>query len=117
NLSESNSSEGEEHEPPHNVVTFPSSRPKGTTTSTNEHTADNFEHPPTQQTTREVSAILRLPASDALVRIVGDYQDDPRLHLLGEADAAREYIDDPRRNRRGQRMSPPFFRRSPRRGH
>jgi len=36
---------------------------------------------------------------------------------LGEADAAREYIDDVRRNRHGQRMSPAFFRRWLRREH
>ena len=66
---------------------------------------------------REVADILRLPASDALLRIVGDYQHDPLVPLLGEADAAREYIDDPRRNRKGQRMSPAFFRRWLRREH
>jgi hypothetical protein len=70
NSSESNSSEGEgeEREPPHNVVTFPSGRADGTPTS--KHMPDDQEHPPTQQTTGEVAAILRLPAGDALVRII-----------------------------------------------
>src|SRR5207247_8496912 len=71
----------------------------------------------TQQMTRQVAEILRLKADDALLRIVGDYQHDPLVRLLGEADAAREYIDDPRRNRKGQRMSPAFFRRWLRREH
>jgi hypothetical protein len=114
-LSESNSSEGEECETPHNVVTFPSGRADGTTTSTNEKTCSDQEG--LHHTTREAATILRLPESPALVRIVQDYQDDPLLHLLGEADAAREYIDDPRRNCRGQRMTPAFFRRWLRREH
>jgi hypothetical protein len=118
NSSESNSSkgEGEEREPPHNVVTFPSGRRDGTT-STNEKTLSDQTRPDAQHTTQEAAAILHLPVSDALIRIVQDYQHDPLLHLLGEADAAREYIDDPRRNHKGQRMSPAFFRRWLRREH
>ncbi|HEY6410613.1 MAG TPA: hypothetical protein VIY29_24440 [Ktedonobacteraceae bacterium] len=119
-LSESNSSEGEgnEREPPHNVVTFPSGRRDGTTTtSTDEKQCSDQRRRDAQHITQEAAAILNLPANDALVRIVEDYQHDPLLHLLGEADAAREYIDDPRRNRRGQRMSPAFFRRWLRREH
>jgi DNA-binding transcriptional ArsR family regulator len=120
NSSESNSSEsnaGEAAQPPHNVLTFPADR-RDTTTSTDGYKFDDHHHAPqTQHTTREVAAILRLPTDDALVRIVQDYQHDPLLRLLGEADAAREYIDDPRRNRRGQRMTPAFFRRWLRREH
>jgi hypothetical protein len=116
-VSESNSSEGEEREPPNNVVTFPCGRANGTTTSTDERTCSDQERLHAQHTTQEAAAILNLPASDALVRIVQDYQHDPLLHLLGEADAAREYIDDPRRNRHKQRMSPAFFRRWLRREH
>lgn len=65
----------------------------------------------TRATAHKLATILRLPESGALLRIVADYQDDPLLSLLGEADAAREYIDDRRRNKSGQRMSPAFFRR------
>lgn len=137
NSSESNSSEGEGEKPPPNVVAFPTGRVERAnsthstavttaTTGTSRQKPDEREtqgdHTPqemqaTQQTMRNAAEILRLPASDALLRIVGDYQHDPLVRLLGEADAAREYIDDPRRNRKGQRMSPAFFRRWLRREH
>src|SRR6266516_85678 len=126
NSSESNSSEGEGERPPHNVVAFPNAKNTHTTTTDSRQKPDEPESQETpgtresqgiQQAMRQVAEILRLPASDALLRIVGDYQDDPLVRLLGEADAAREYIDDPRRNRRGQRMSPAFFRRWLRREH
>lgn len=131
NLSESNSSEGEGEMPPHNVVAFPigrveSTKSTHTTTTTgkqkpdepeSQEPLDTREAQGMQQMMRQVAEILRLPESDALLRIVGDYQDDPLVRLLGEADAAREYIDDPRRNRKGQRMSPAFFRRWLRREH
>ena len=131
-LSEFNSSEGEGERPPHNVVAFPTGRVESaknthtTTTTTGRQKPDEPESQETlgtreaqgmQQMMRQVAEILRLPASDALLRIVGDYQHDPLVPLLGEADAAREYIDDPRRNRKGQRMSPAFFRRWLRREH
>ena len=64
-----------------------------------------------KQATTKVAAILHLPISEALTRLVVEYQADPLLSLLGEADAAVEYIDDPRRNHKRQRMSPAFFRR------
>ena len=131
NSSEFNSSEGEGEMPPHNVVAFPTGRVESaksthTTTTTGRQKPDEPESQETlgtreaqgmQQMMRQVAEILRLPASDALLRIVGDYQHDPLVRLLGEADAAREYIDDPRRNRKGQRMSPAFFRRWLRREH
>ncbi len=63
------------------------------------------------QTTRQVARILKLSSSEALSRLVAEYVALPGLSLLGEADAAREWIDDPRRNRQRQRMSPAFFRR------
>ncbi|HLI91599.1 MAG TPA: helix-turn-helix domain-containing protein [Ktedonobacteraceae bacterium] len=63
------------------------------------------------QLTEKVASILRLPSSEALARLVAEYQASPHLSLLGEADAAREYLDDPTRNRRGQAMSLAFFRR------
>ncbi len=122
NLSESNSSEGEGEKemPPHNVVAFPTARADsangtdGTTTGAARQKTDGQE---TQRAMRSVAEILRLPESDALLRIVEDYQHDPLVRLLGEADAALEYIDDPRRNRHKQRMSPAFFRRWLRREH
>jgi hypothetical protein len=63
------------------------------------------------QLTEKVASILRLPPSEALARLVAEYQASPHLSLVGEADAAREYLDDPARNRRGQAMSLSFFRR------
>ena len=64
-----------------------------------------------QETTRVVARILKLQESEALARLVQEYYQHSHLSLLGEADAAREWIDDRRRNRKGQRMSPSFFRR------
>ncbi len=60
--------------------------------------------------TRQLASILRLPVSSALSRVVVDFMDHPSLSLLGEADAAREWIDDPRRNKKRKTMSPAFFR-------
>lgn len=59
---------------------------------------------------RQVAHILRLPVSDALLRLVADYAPQVSLSVLGEADAAREWIDDPQRNKQRKRMSPAFFR-------
>ncbi|MBO0790016.1 MAG: hypothetical protein J2P36_03585, partial [Ktedonobacteraceae bacterium] len=36
---------------------------------------------------------------------------DPAISLLGQADAAREWIDDRHRNHHQRQMSPAFFRR------
>src|SRR5579859_3028282 len=64
-----------------------------------------------REKTQQVASILKLPVDDALLRIVEEYGADPALSVLGEADAAREWIENPRRNQKGQRMSPAFFRR------
>src|SRR5579875_1661702 len=64
-----------------------------------------------QAMTGEVASILGLPVCPALRRIVEDFGAVEGLSLLGEADAAREYILDQRRNRTQQAMSPAFFRR------
>lgn len=58
-----------------------------------------------------VAQILKLDGSDALTRLVTEYACYPSLSLLGEADAAREWIDDATRNRNGSRMTLAFFRR------
>ncbi len=94
-------SEGEEEPTPPNVVTFPSSR---------SDSGSAVEHQ-IPEATRQVAAILKLTVTPALIRIVEDYLHDSTLSLLGEADAAREWIDDRQRNRKGQRMTPAFFRR------
>jgi hypothetical protein len=58
-----------------------------------------------------VAGILKLPATDDLARVVADYRGSPGLSLLGEADAAAEWIADPKRNRKRQPITPAFFRR------
>ncbi len=58
-----------------------------------------------------MAQILKLSATPALTRIVGEFLGDPAISLLGEADAAREWIDNRRRNHKGQSMTPAFFRR------
>jgi DNA-binding transcriptional ArsR family regulator len=96
-LIESNLSEDEENENT-NIVLFP---------------ADNaavFSEEIASLAT-SIAPILHVLLTPALMRIVSDYKDTPGLRLLGEADAAREWIDDKQRNRRGQRMTPAFFRR------
>lgn len=60
--------------------------------------------------TKQVAAILTLPVTERLQRVVADYLGDPSLSLLGEADAAREWIEDPRRNRKRKQLTPAFFR-------
>lgn len=118
NAGESNIDEGEEPQHPTNVLTFPRRRGQANGTTTSEQRPDNrHQAPQTQRMVREVAIILHLNVDDALMHIVQDYQDDPLLHLVGEADSAREYIDDPRRNRHGQRMTPAFFRRWLKREH
>ncbi len=107
-LSESNSSESklieDEGQPPPNVVTFPTARGA-------EDNADSYPSEEILQATKQVAAILKLSVSDALTRVVADYLHDPGISLLGEADAAREWIEDPERNRKQQRLTPAFFRR------
>ncbi len=89
-----------------NVVSFPAARTSGTSTEQR-----------IEQTASQLAHILKVTANPALRRIVEEYLDDPLLSLLGEADAAREYIDDRQRNRKGQRMTPAFFRRWLKREH
>src|SRR5579883_3398202 len=60
--------------------------------------------------TWHIARILKLSVSDALTRVVAEYIAIPGISLLGEADAAREWIEDSRRNRQHKRMTPAFFR-------
>lgn len=97
------------HQAPPNVVHFPALH---TTSTASDDNALVLE-----QKTRQVAAILKLTVNDALTRIVAEYHADPTLSLLGEADGAREWIEDRQRNKKGQRMSPAFFRRWLKREH
>lgn len=63
-----------------------------------------------QALTQQVASILKLPVTDALTRLVIEHAQAVSLSLTGEADAAREWIDDPQRNKKGRRMSLSFFR-------
>ena len=63
------------------------------------------------EATKQVATILKLHITDDLARVVADYLAHPGLSLLGEADSAVEWIADPARNRKRQRMTPAFFRR------
>ena len=96
--------EEDEGQPPPNVVIFPAAR---------EDADDATSHSSEKvlEATKQVAAILKLTESDALMRVVADYVHDPGISLLGEADAAREWIDDPTRNHKRQRLTPAFFRR------
>jgi hypothetical protein len=104
--SKGNRIEVEEEAAPPNVVPFPATRDDDDAVSSRSDVSE-----PLQEATQQVAAILHLPASEGLARIVAEYQEAPGLSLVGEADAAREWVDDPMRNRKGQRMSLAFFRR------
>ena len=105
--SERESEEEAEGTPP-NVVLFPSTHSTSTASLSPEKR---------DEVTHQIASILKLVVNDALTRIVEDYAQDPTLSLFGEADAAREWVDDKRRNRKGQRMSNAFFRRWLKREH
>jgi len=96
--------EGEGEETLHNVVIFP-------TRSADTAADGSSQDVRVGEMTSQVAVILKLQVSDALTRIVAEYLQVSSLSLLGEADAAREWIEDKRRNRNGQRMTPAFFRR------
>ncbi len=95
---------GDESNPLPKIVAFPATR-----ISAGDATTDSQIQ--IMEATKKVAAILKLTVTDALTRIVAEYLHDPSLSLLGEADSAREWIDDPGRNRRRQRLTPAFFRR------
>jgi hypothetical protein len=108
NLSESKSSQEnrieDEEPPPPNVVQFPTTRDAA-------DDAVSSLSEPIHEVRQQIASILHLPCSEGLVRIIADYWDIPGLSVVGEADAAREWLDDPARNRKRQRMSLAFFRR------
>ncbi|EFH86437.1 hypothetical protein [Ktedonobacter racemifer] len=107
NLSQRKQSEEQNHEeqssPPANVIPFPPSA-DGDDAQVEEKGKD------LEGLTTQIAAILQLPASAALHRLVQEFAQEPDLSLTGEADAACEWIDDQQRNRKGKRISPAFFR-------
>ncbi len=116
NLRESNLTEEDGKHPqqtprPENVLPFPTSRlPADDAAGQEKRTSPPDE---VADLTNQVAHILKLPITDALARLVAEYAplaSSLSLSLLGEADAAREWIDGPK-NQRDQRMTPAFFRR------
>jgi hypothetical protein len=105
NLKEEQKKEGEDEPVKLRIVPFPSAT----------HANDNADLLSSQQQivecTNQIAQILRLDVSPALTRIVEEYRLDTTISLCGEADAAHEWIENPRRNRTGQTMTPAFFRR------
>lgn len=95
--------------PSSNVVVFPLVR--STNPGIGTHSITGVLDQRIAAVTTQVAQILKLPPDAALKRIVEEYAEDAHISLLGEADAAREYIDDTRRNRRQATMTPAFFRR------
>jgi len=96
--------EDEEAQPPPNVLPFPAARADAADVAV-------FSQKVVLEVAKQVAAILNLPVTDDLARVVADYLGRPGLSLLGEADAAAEWLADTQRNRKGQRASPAFFRR------
>lgn len=89
--------------PPANIIPFPPS-----TDGDDAHGEPKGKD--LESLTVQVATILQLPANAVLSRLVHEFANEPLLSLTGEADAAREWIDDQLRNRKGKRMSPAFFR-------
>lgn len=66
----------------------------------------------TETTVKTLAQILHVPVTPALARLVEEFQQVPGLSLLGEANAARAWIDDQHNKKRKQTpMTVPFFRR------
>jgi hypothetical protein len=101
--SKENRIEDEEAQPPPNVLPFPAVRAADADPAFSETTV--------REATKQVAGILNLPVTDDLARVVVDYLGRPGLSLLGEADAAAEWLADSQRNHKRQRASPAFFRR------
>jgi hypothetical protein len=98
-------------QPSPNIVPFPAASADDADVET------NFAEIAVLEATQQVASILNVAVTDGLARVVADYLGDRSLSLLGEADAAREWIDDPRRNRKRQQLTPVFFRRWLKREH
>ena len=90
---------------PTNVVAFPTA-----STDIDIATIKAWSDNEVEQATRQVASILKLPVDNALKRFVADYARDPLLNIYGEADAAREWIEDAARNPARKLMSPAWFR-------
>ncbi len=97
--------EDEEEDLPPSITRFPP------TTSDSGDGALLSSNPLALEETKRVASLLKLPVSEQLGTIVQEFCHIPTISLVGEAIEARTWIDDPHRNRRGQPMTPAFFRR------
>ena len=93
--------EGEDEGAPRNILLFPI---VGADISSASH-----EH--LEVATSKIAQTLQLPVTEALTQIVQEFLGNSTLSLLGEAIEAREWIDDPGRNRSHKQMTLAFFRR------
>ncbi|HEU5374241.1 MAG TPA: hypothetical protein VFV38_02290 [Ktedonobacteraceae bacterium] len=59
----------------------------------------------------QVARSLQIPLTTELAAVVAEFAETSPFSLIGEAIEARSWINDPRRNRAGQQMTPAFFRR------
>jgi hypothetical protein len=103
--SKENPSEDDEAQPPPNVLPFPAAR------ADTAADAVVVSEKMIAEATKQAATILTLPITDDLARVIADYLGSPGLSLLGEADAAAEWIADHKRNHKRQRITPAFFRR------
>lgn len=79
-----------------------------------QHNSDNGVSIPFDlhlQETKRIADLLKLPVSDMLGEIVREFLQTPTISLAGEAIEARAWIEDAQRNKKGQQMTPAFFRR------
>jgi len=98
--------EGEGEGNPPKVIAFPVAHTNSIDTTDTRSLTDNE----VEQVAQEVASILKLPVDNALKRVARDYVRDPWLNFYGEADAAREWIEDALRNPTRKCMSPAWFR-------
>jgi hypothetical protein len=92
--------EGEDEGAQSNILPFPIVG--GISSASHEHL---------EVATKKIAQTLQLPVTEALTQIVQEFLDNSSLSLLGEAIEAREWIDDPGRNRSQKQMTLAFFRR------
>lgn len=93
--------EGEDEDAPRNILPFPIGG-SGVLSSAHEHL---------EVATNKIAQTLQLPVTEALTQIVQEFLGNSTLSLVGEAIEAREWIDDPNRNRSHKLMTLAFFRR------
>lgn len=95
---------------PRKVVPFPTASTFSNDNADTQQTTETGPDAETRILVQQTARILKLPVTEALTRLVAEYAPITSLSVPGEADAAREWIDDRERNRKGRHMSLIFFR-------